>query len=610
MPEYLISIAIGPVQDFIAAARRTRDLWAGSFLLSEISKAAAKSFHDQGAELIFPTSSDLDKDLSPINNYKENAFNVGNKILVIISTDKPDEVLKKAKKVAQNRWETIANIAREKAEKDGVKIEGNLWNKQVSDVLELYGAWKKLDANGYKKCRELLDKLLSARKNTREFIQNPIELNGIAKSSLDGLRENVIQFDQLKRWTLRKAGLNAGEYLDCTGVVKRLGQNPEQFTPISRLAVEPWLQGLPENAITQEIKEAFEALVSTGLCSRVKGNQQVYNHFPFDGQLLYPFRREAEKNKLSKEKNDALSIQALGLLNQLEKAIEHSKLHKDHAEPSPYMVILAADGDRMGELLDKMQSKEEHRIISRSLSGFATDVAGIVRGHQGHCIYAGGDDVLALLPLHTAIECSRDLARSFKNTMEQIKGVKMLETPPTLSVGLGISHFMNPMPKQLDLARKAEQLAKGNELERSQQKNALAVIIQPRSGASIRFREHWDYENEQKSAETILYNWINAHNQQLIPRQAGYNLRDTAYAFDWVNHKHSDLIQQETERIMGKKRDQEGNPLEKQWIQMVCDRVANKGLLPTADELIMTYRIAQAYKLAGQVAGNLKQEKK
>ena len=33
---YLLQIAIGPVQDFIAAARRTHDLWMGSRMLSEL----------------------------------------------------------------------------------------------------------------------------------------------------------------------------------------------------------------------------------------------------------------------------------------------------------------------------------------------------------------------------------------------------------------------------------------------------------------------------------------------------------------------------------------------------------------------------------------------
>ena len=36
---YLVNIAIGPVQEFIASARRSRDMWFGSWLLSELSKA-------------------------------------------------------------------------------------------------------------------------------------------------------------------------------------------------------------------------------------------------------------------------------------------------------------------------------------------------------------------------------------------------------------------------------------------------------------------------------------------------------------------------------------------------------------------------------------------
>ena len=51
---YLLQITIGPVQDFIAAARRTHDLWMGSRMLSELSKAVACCVRDLGGSLIFP----------------------------------------------------------------------------------------------------------------------------------------------------------------------------------------------------------------------------------------------------------------------------------------------------------------------------------------------------------------------------------------------------------------------------------------------------------------------------------------------------------------------------------------------------------------------------
>jgi len=39
--KYLLICSIGPVQDFIATARRSRDLWYGSWMLSELAKSAA-----------------------------------------------------------------------------------------------------------------------------------------------------------------------------------------------------------------------------------------------------------------------------------------------------------------------------------------------------------------------------------------------------------------------------------------------------------------------------------------------------------------------------------------------------------------------------------------
>ena len=49
MTGHLLAIALGPVQEFISAARRTRDLWFGSYLLSEISKAHRDCVPDDAA---------------------------------------------------------------------------------------------------------------------------------------------------------------------------------------------------------------------------------------------------------------------------------------------------------------------------------------------------------------------------------------------------------------------------------------------------------------------------------------------------------------------------------------------------------------------------------
>ena len=68
MTQYVLTLSIGPVQEFIASARRSRDLWSGSWLLSEMAKAAAKSLFEAGAQMVFPFVDEATKDrLEPVS---------------------------------------------------------------------------------------------------------------------------------------------------------------------------------------------------------------------------------------------------------------------------------------------------------------------------------------------------------------------------------------------------------------------------------------------------------------------------------------------------------------------------------------------------------------
>ena len=140
MSEHLLAMAIGPVQDFIAAARRTRDLWFGSHVLSEISKAAAKTVADQvGLEaLIFPAPQAADE-LAPHNT--EAKLAVANVILVRLpSGTVPTDVAKAAKRAAETRWREFADKAKTRAG----HIREAVWHDQVDDVVEFYSAWATL----------------------------------------------------------------------------------------------------------------------------------------------------------------------------------------------------------------------------------------------------------------------------------------------------------------------------------------------------------------------------------------------------------------------------------------------------------------------------------
>jgi Predicted hydrolase of the HD superfamily (permuted catalytic motifs) len=72
--------------------------------------------------------------------------------------------------------------------------------------------------------------------------------------------------------------------------------------------------------------------------------------------------------------------------------------------PPVYYAIVVMDGDSMGEKISK--AFEENKIIdiTEKLSEFSKEVKGIVEKYSGISVYSGGDDVLALFPLETALK--------------------------------------------------------------------------------------------------------------------------------------------------------------------------------------------------------------
>ncbi|MCU7863533.1 MAG: type III-B CRISPR-associated protein Cas10/Cmr2 [Candidatus Thiodiazotropha sp. (ex Lucinoma borealis)] len=604
---YLVALALGPVQDFIAAARRTRDLWFGSFLLSEISKAAAYNLYEhsekgQHTGLIFPATEHPDEDLKPCEtNLDENQktpFNVPNKILAVIKTNDPKAVLKEAKKEAQKRWEELAGAVFDEETTSHLKerhIDGNIWGAQLDDLLELFAVWVVYDPrkNEYEAKRKRLEQLLAARKNSRNFKPSTVAGDRIPKSSLDGLRESVISDAGFKPWEKLHYGLSDGEQLDCPGLVKRLGGDPKQFTPLSRIAVDPWLRS-PSVELPAKITKLLGQISKTelGLVSEVRGWEDC--KLQFDGQLLYPFRIDAELaqiNKLPEEQRKG----SPKLLEDLKEEIK--KLTDKHKEPSPYVAILAADGDRMGELINAATNEEQHRDISKILSNFAKTATTIMQNNHGQLIYAGGDDVLAIVPLDKILGCAKELAGEFKKLWPPLKATyeNLTDHNPTLSVGIGISHMLTPMGSQLELARDAEQVAKANRhKEKEQRKNGLAIIYQPRSGDRIEFREQWS-----ANPEDTLAKWQELHESRELPYRAAFQLRELGRVIgDWCtprtpNTPEHPLLPEEIRRVLERKRIKRNEKVELDVIDAICKRGEGIGLEKLADELILTQRLAK-----------------
>lgn len=591
--KYLLSISIGPVQDFIATARRSRDLWFGSWLLSEVSKAAAKKIAvDCGFDaLVFP-SVENDDDLNPVNYNEQGAkisgsdFSVVNKIVALIETE-PQQLCegdesRKIKGIRQAMQDRIEQI-REQAYK-GLKrihIDEHAAKKQVTDLIEFYWAAYPVldDLSDYAVAREEAEALLAARKNLRNFEQVATDTSSETgwgsnrpKSSLDGLRETVIRkvaYEELSKEKLREqVGVRQGEQLCGIGLLKRRGnrRGDGSFFSTSHVAALPLLEQLTQKDRAKAKAAADQYICQlAGLMGIIDPGQAALVVIPeeslramrnkvgfvpdraskkqhevfgcWDGHLLFEERLaeffeddDAGRHNLGKAK--------LALKNFLAQNLNGER-------PKPYFALLHADGDRMGEAIDLRQTKGDHQEISACLSRFAKDVKIIVEEeHDGSLVYSGGDDVLAFVPLHNALFCARVLADKFRQALAEFKNKD--GKSPTLSVGIAVGHHLDPLQDTLELARQAEKVAKS----RVPGKNALAIIVSKRSGADWLLKGSWDKQGESDPLSDRL-NWlIYLLLANELPRGVGYELRDAARRLPEMG----EALRAEAMRIIGRKR--------------------------------------------------------
>ena len=593
MTDYVVILSVGPVQSMIAAARKSRDLWSGSGLLSELAKACALSLQQQKAELIFPAITD-------ITVLERNSdFSVGNKIQVLIQdTDqtKIRKIIDNAKKATHQRFIDEANEVKQALENKNLwsDIRQKIWLEQINDYIEIQAAWAKVgESQTYSQAVALASKVLAARKATRDFSQvntDPYTKHlMIPKSSLDGARETVVHEDKerkIKNLTRLKLGLSQSEQLDCLGVVKRLGlkTQAEQFTAFSRIAAHAWIEKVVADVEYseqfEEVKEAYERLVKNNLATRTTGNQGIYKDFPYDAQFLFRSRLEAELRY--EQEDDAAKDSLIGLMNTLKP------IWKKYGEPCPYGVLLLADGDRMGELLDKAQNKDAHKQVTTALSSFAGNVAGIMRQYDGHCIYAGGDDVLSFVPLHQAYDCAKALSCSFSDALVEVSNQLKAEKAPTLSVGLAIAHHMTPLGIIREFAQKAEKYAKGDHIKNhDDRRNALGICLDVRSGNTTMLRLKWDDVN----AHQAFKDWINLYINKNIPSRIAYDTR--AIDLRTKNITDNTEIQKgiqtaEFKRMLKKARVINGGTVATDHQDKLTERANQIGLQVLSDELIVS----------------------
>lgn len=532
---HVVILSIGPVQEQIQTARRSRDLWFGSKLLSDMGRAVADVLRSRvGVDdvvLIFPHEVKAE-DGSP----------VGNKIVArVVGT--PSAVRSLLAKAAGATDKLLADSLDDALDAiDGTRGRGPLavyLNEedraraaaQVRDAFHV--AWVAVEYDDETEEARAIDeaeKWLAARKNTRTW--DPPTAWALAmrpKSSMDGRLESVIDerfYKAVKsdRKLLNSVRLHPTERLSGLDLLKRYGGSSPTFLSTTHVAATPWMMQVHARpgveAAWTALKAAIDELLPSGrgkhIYHRPDRSPRHWDSGCFEeaeGQILYPGRLA---DALEEEAADDAGIErAQRALRALYQAAGGA--------PSPYYAVLQADGDRMGKFISRLTSEAERRTFSEVLLELVEQVRQRVEGPEGRgsLIYSGGDDVLALLPLDTAVETAQALATSFH--------AKLAETfpqhgdhVPTLSAGLAFAHAVDALSGTLTLARQAEASAK-------EPRNALAITMDRRSGAPTHLRGRWSRAGGGAGIAAAIATLVELHQRGAVSARAGYELAELAH---------------------------------------------------------------------------------
>lgn len=578
-PAFLL-FQIGPVQEFIAQARKTQDLWSASYLLSFLIANAMLAVADEiGPDaIVFPQLRGMpladfhwwrkgylgDQKLRASHSSELLTPNLPNRFLALVPASRGAELAALAEGAVRRTWAEIA--AKVKGFLDA-QLSGACpgwdrhWQAQVNrfPVVDwvvhpwtdnatsltnaanatppLHGGWEKHPLNFAARWAEefipkneresygprsndgfawalhfaATDWKFAACKNARAFApwQAPGQLDsdGVPKDHLDGKNEVLGGEAHERFWEVLRQKcprqFKGSQLYGALSVIKRLWPDQYLRDALDLDRAKPAFQ--PVNEIAQ-IDDAIDA----------EGDEAetYYAVIAMDGDDMGQW---------------VSGVKAAPLVNSLaEKAQTYFRTHW----------AKGTKGLPSTDEVPRPLSSGFHAALSEALANFSLYCARpIVEAFGGQLIYAGGDDVLAMVPAQHALNCAQALQLAFRgihpdspdahasdgvktNLKDIFDYAKKTEDHPagfltlrrsdrgdvgraehlkpnwplmvmgpkaTVSVGIAIGHVRMPMQDTIQAARDAEKSAKG-----VPNKGAFCLSILKRSGEAVGFSARWN----------------------------------------------------------------------------------------------------------------------
>ena len=517
MTENLILFTITPVQKFITTARKTEDLWLGSYILSHLNATAIQQIDaKEGVNIIYPSI----ENVSPFEFWQNTDITLPsfpNLFLAMsekLSIDELTHTMRYVEAAVQCEFEKMARHGVEIFVKTVDKGTWNntyadqLFKKQIKHFFELYWVVSGSGGEAYKKWYAQTGTRLASIKNCRAFDQ--VDESG-RKCSLCGEREifHNGKGDPMKWWrqfAQRRAKYCRQDEALCTVcLTKRLAgeyfgkKHPEirdlTFQSTSEVATADFKLQVAEAAEATEKYKKFVKSVQAlrnandkpleATVNPVRKLEEIQKIGNVDGDWLF----EESFSEHNLERDHGINKKAQ--TEQKEGISQCDDLRRDLVkkiglDPSRYFAVIVLDGDGMGETISRAEDWEAHTAISSELNKYTKAVRQIVdTDYLGKLIYAGGDDVLALANLSDLLEILCRLRWDFPN----LNGQK--NQASTASAGVCIAHCKVPLGDVLNRARAMEQKAKSVD-----GKNALGIALLKHSGNISQTVFKWKYKVE------------------------------------------------------------------------------------------------------------------
>jgi CRISPR-associated protein Cmr2 len=444
MSGWLLKLGLAGVQELIAEARKTRDLAAGSLLLSRAAKAAADAVESFGGALVLPA------------RQEGGGAGFPNQLLVSWPGGEQEQVRRCAEAMACAARQVLvaATDACLAVERDDLE---QTIRRQVEDAVEVCWVALPLAGGDYETTFRQVQQLFEERKRSRTFAQLPELPEGcpVWACKLCGKRPALVVRQP------RINGIATGLVLDDRAQI-RLGDDS-----LCAVCAGKRLWSFSDAA-------GLGGYPSTHRLARGR---------------LWTARRDPELRALLTEKNEEDELLIDGDQERLEAALGTTWRHL--MQPAYYAVVMV-DGDRMGRWLGgegeyriKDEPLEIHQEqLSAALAGFAGAIHRQADTCGARVVYAGGDDALILCPIDGLLPLLSGIDGCWQQATASIRGRDGQQ--PTITAHASVVHAKASLQPVLIRARQLLQQTK-DQLGR----NGLSIMADLHAGGSTLAMLRW-----------------------------------------------------------------------------------------------------------------------